>query len=255
LSPEWKINAEEEALLGVDILGHMDCKLLKPNAPGRDVILQRLLKKVKEVNIYWAEKLGIKPGAALTCGKPSGDSSVFFDKPAGFKPHHGHFWIRRLRFEETNPIAKVLKDAKIPWQYDYDKTGMCVFEFPCKAPDDTIILGDMTAVEQLENWKTWKVNFTEHNPSITVSVKDHEWFEAGNWVYQNWDIVGGISLFPYDDSIYPLTPYQTIAEQEYTQRNKTMPTEIDWSRILLYEDEDETTLSAQIACTGPGCDI
>lgn len=255
LRPEWKKNCEEEALLGVDILGHMDCKLLKWGAPGRDVILQKLSKRVQETNIYWAHRFGIEPGAALTCGKPSGDSSVFFDKPAGFKPHHGRFYLRRLRFEETNPIAKVLKDAQIPWQYDYDKTGMCVFEFPCRAPDDAIILGDMTAVEQLENWKTWKINFTEHNPSVTVSVKDHEWIEAGNWVYQNWDIVGGISFFPYDDSIYPLTPYQAITEQEYAQRVKTMPIEIDWSRILLYEDEDETTLSAQIACTGPGCDI
>ena len=203
LRPEWKENCEEEALLGVDILGHMDCKLLKPGAPGREEILQKLTKKVQETNIYWAQKLGINPGAALTCGKPSGDSSVFFDKPAGFKPHHGRFYLRRLRFEETNPIAKVLKDAKIPWQYDYDKTGMCVFEFPCKAPDEAIILGDMTAEEQLENWKTWKIHFTEHNPSITVSVKDHEWIEAGNWVYQNWDIVGGISFFPYDDSDLP----------------------------------------------------
>jgi hypothetical protein len=90
---------------------------------------------------------------------------------------------------------------------------------------------------------------------VTISVKEHEWIEAGNWVYQNWDLVGGISFFPYDDSIYPLTPYQTINEQEYAQRAKNMPTEIDWSRILLYEDEDETTLSAQIACTGPGCDL
>jgi ribonucleoside-diphosphate reductase alpha chain len=255
LSSEWKFNCEDEALLGVDILGHMDCKLLKPGVSGREEILRRLLKKVQETNVYWAQRIGIKPGAALTCGKPSGDSSVFFDKPARFKPHHGRFYIRRLRFEETNPIAKVLKDAKIPWQFDYDKTGMCVFEFPCRAPDNTIILGDMTAVEQLEDWKTWKVNFTEHNPSITVSVKDHEWIEAGNWVYENWDIVGGISFYPFDNAVYPLAPYQTITEQEYTQRAKVMPTEIDWSRILLYEEEDETTLSAQVACTGPGCDL
>jgi ribonucleoside-triphosphate reductase len=255
LRPEWKKNCEEEALLGVDILGHMDCKLLKPGASGREEILQKLLKKVQETNVYWARRIGINPGAALTCGKPSGDSSVFFDKPAGFKPHHGRFYLRRLRFEETNPVAKVLKDAKIPWQRDYDKSGMCVFEFPCRAPDDTIILGDMTAVEQLENWKTWKVNFTEHNPSVTVSVKDHEWIEAGNWVYQNWDIVGGLSFYPFDNAVYPLAPYQTITEQEYIERDKIMPMEIDWSRILLYESEDETTLSGQIACTGPGCEI
>jgi len=254
LSPEWKKNCEEEALLGVDILGHMDCKLLKPGAPNQENTLQRLKKKCREVNEYWALRFGIQPSVALTCGKPSGDSSVFFDKPAGFKPHHGRFWVRRLRFEPTNPIAQVLKDAKVPYQIDYDKTGMCVFEFPCRAPDDTIILGDMTAIEQLENWRVWKKNFTEHNPSITVTVKDHEWLGTGNWVYDNWDDIGGISFYPHDDAIYPLAPYQTIDESEYNLRMKTMPTEIDWSRIILYEEEDETTLSGQIACTGPGCD-
>jgi hypothetical protein len=255
LRPSWKRNCEEEALLGVDILGHMDCKLLKPWALDREEILQRLLQAAIETNTFWARRLGINPGVALTCGKPSGDSSVFFDKAAGLKAHHGKFYIRRLRFEETNPITKVLRDAKIPWQYDYDKSGICVFEFPCRAPEDAIILGDMDAVEQLENWKTWKVNFTEHNPSCTISVKDHEWIGAGNWVYQNWDIVGGISFYPFDNAVYPLAPYQTITEQEYTKRVQVMPTEIDWSRILLYEEEDETTLSAQLACTGPGCEI
>ena len=255
LRPGWKQNCEEEALLGVDILGHMDCKLLKPGATGREEILQKLLQAAIETNIFWAQRLGINPGVALTCGKPSGDSSVFFDKAAGLKAHHGRHYIRRLRFEETNPVTKVLRDAKIPWQYDYDKSGICVFEFPCRAPDDAIILGDMNAIEQLENWKIWKVNFTEHNPSCTISVRDHEWIEAGNWVYENWDIVGGISFYPFDNAVYPLAPYQTITEQEYDHRAKNMPTEIDWSRILLYEEEDETTLSSQLACTGSGCDL
>lgn len=255
LRDQWKKNCEEEALLGVDILGHMDCKLLKPGATGREEILQRLRQVVIDTNVYWARRLGINSGAALTCGKPSGDSSVFFDKAAGLKAHHGRFWIRRIRLEETNPVATVLKDAKIPWQYDYDKTGICVFEFPCKAPEGAIILGDMSAVEQLENWKVWKVNFTEHNPSCTINVKDHEWIEAGNWVYQNWDIVGGLSFYPHDDAVYPLTPYERIDEQEYIQRSANMPDEIDWSRILLYEHEDETTLSGQLACSGPGCDL
>jgi hypothetical protein len=255
LRPDWKQNCEEEALLGVDILGHMDCKLLKPGAPGREEILQKLLQAAREINEFWARRLGINPGVALTCGKPSGDSSVFFDKAAGLKAHHGKFYIRRLRFEETNPVTKVLRDAKIPWQPDYDKSGICVFEFPCRAPEGAIILGDMNAVEQLENWKVWKVNFTEHNPSCTISVKDHEWIEAGNWVYENWDIVGGISFYPFDNAVYPLAPYQTITEPEYHQRVRVMPTEIDWSRILLYEEEDDTTLAAQLACTGPGCEI
>jgi ribonucleoside-triphosphate reductase len=255
LRPFWKENTEDEALLGVDILGHMDCKILRPGAPGREEILQKLRQEVRDTNLFWARKFGINQGAALTCGKPSGDSSVFFDKAAGLKAWHGTRYIRRLRFADRNPIAQVLKDAGVPWERDYDKTGMFVFEFPCRAPDDAIILGQMSAVEQLENWKTWKLNFTEHNPSCTVYVRENEWLEAGNWVYQNWDYVGGLSFYPFSDAVYPQAPYQAISDEEYKQRMQTMPTEIDWSRIMLYEKEDETTLSGQLACTANGCDV
>lgn len=256
ISPDWKMNTEEENLLGVDILGHMDCDLLKPGVSGREELLRTLLGECRSENMYWSNLFKINFSSALTCGKPSGDSSVRFDKPAGLKEHHGRFYIRRLRFTNSGPIAKVLKDSGIPWEPEYDNSGNSVFEFPCRSPDNTIILGERTAIDQLENWKVWKVNFTEHNPSVSIYVKETEWFAVGNWVYENWDIVGGISFFPYDGGIYPQTPYQTITQEEYNQRMLTMPTEIDWARIVLYEESDQTELAGNFACTAPGgCDI
>ena len=102
-----------------------------------------------------------------------------------------------------------MRDQGVPWAKDYDGSGLIVLDFPCKAPGESpIILGDQDAIEQLENWKMWKTNYTDHNPSVTIYVRDTEWLVVGNWVYENWDIVGGLSFSPFDDAIYPLAPYE-----------------------------------------------
>ena len=255
---EWKENAEEEALLGVDLLGHLDHPLLRPDCPDkweREQFLDELLQSVIGTNREWAFKFGINPTAAGTCGKPSGDSSVFFDTAAAFKAYHGKYYKRRLRFKANNPIAKVLEEAGVPHSVDYDKSGLLVFEIPARAPENAILLGDQTAIQQLENWLVYKTHWTEHNPSITVYVKDTEWLEVGNWIYQHWDQVGGLAFFPYDDSVYPQAPYETIDESTYHRLMANFPTSIDWSRIVMHEENDMTELSAQYACSGDKCEI
>jgi ribonucleoside-diphosphate reductase alpha chain len=254
----WKENSEEEALLGVDLLGHLDHPLLRPDCPDkweREQFLDELRQLVISTNREWARKIGINTSAATTCGKPSGDSSVFFDTAAGFKPYHGRYYLRRIRLKANNPIVQVLKEAGVPHTKDYDKSGLLVFEIPARSPENAILLGDQTAIQQLENWLVYKIHWTEHNPSVTIYVKDHEWLEVGNWVYSHWDEIGGLSFFPFDDSVYPQAPYQTIDESEYNRLMKNFPTEIDWSRIVFHEDSDMTELSSQYACTGGKCDV
>jgi ribonucleoside-diphosphate reductase alpha chain len=254
LNPLWKANCEEERLLGVDLLGHLDCELTRPGAPGLAGLLESLKQDVIAENARLSGLLGVNPSAAVTCGKPSGDSSCFFDTAAGFKAWHGRHYIRRLRFADHNPVAKVLAAAGVPYAPDYDKSGLLVFDFPCRAPEGAILLGDQTALEQLEHWKTYKLNFTEHNPSVTVYVKPDEWLAVGHWVYENWDSVGGLAFLPYDGGVYPLAPYETITEEEYARRAAEFP-EIDWAKLPRFEDEDMTTLGQQFACVGGACEL
>jgi ribonucleoside-diphosphate reductase alpha chain len=248
----WRQNCEEERLLGVDLLGHLDCELTRPGAPGLEAFLQQLRQDAVDVNLEWSQKLGINQSAAVTCGKPAGDSSCFFDTAAGFKAHHGRFYIRRLRFTQDNPVSRVLVDSGVPYAPDYDKSGLLVFDFPCRAPENAIVLGDQDAVAQLEHWKTFKVHFTEHNPSVTIYVKPDEWLRVGHWVYENWDYVGGLSFLPFDGGVYPLAPYEAISEEEYNQRRGAFP-DVDWSLLPAYESEDMTELAQQFACTGGSC--
>jgi ribonucleoside-triphosphate reductase len=250
ISEEWKKNCEEERLLGVDLLGFLDHPLFQNNETAAP-ILAELKQLVIDTNKVWAEKLNINQSAATTCIKPSGDSSVFFDTAAGFKGHHGKYYVRRVRANATNPVALMLRDEGVPCHTDYDGSGL-VLEFPMQAPETGILLENQTALSQLEQWKVFKTQWTEHNPSVTIYVRENEWFDVGMWVYTNWDIVGGLSFLPYDGGVYQLAPYEAISEAEYESRDKSFPA-INWAKLVRYEKQDMTELNQQLACTGDAC--
>ena len=250
IGESWKKNSEEERLLGVDLLGFLDHPLFQDNQKAAEV-LSKLRDVVNATNAEWADKLKINHSAATTCIKPSGDSSVFFNTAAGFKGHHGQYYVRRVRANSTNPVAQMLKDEGVPCFKDYDGSGL-VLEFPMKAPNSGVLLETQTAISQLEKWKTFKVYWTEHNPSVTIYVRQEEWLEVGKWVYDNWEIVGGLSFLPYDGGIYHLAPYEAISKENYDERIESFP-KINWAKLIRYEKSDMTDLHQQFACIGDKC--
>jgi len=252
IGEDWKKNSEEERLLGVDLLGFLDHELFQDNAVAAP-ILDKLRAKVIETNVLWAKRLGINPSAATTCVKPSGDSSVFFLTAAGFKGHHGAYYVRRVRANDTNPVAQMLQAEGVPCFKDYDGSGL-VLEFPMKSPVTGQLLENQTAISQLEQWKTFKVHWTEHNPSVTVYIRQEEWLAVGKWVYDNWEIVGGLSFLPYDGGVYHLAPYEAISQEDYEKRMSTFP-KINWAKLVRYEKSDMTDLHQQVACAGGACEI
>ena len=252
IGEDWKKNSEEERLLGVDLLGFLDHALFQDNAVAAP-ILDKLRAKVIETNVIWAKRLGINPSAATTCVKPSGDSSVFFLTAAGFKGHHGAYYVRRVRANDTNPVAQMLQAEGVPCFKDYDGSGL-VLEFPMKSPVTGQLLENQTAISQLEQWKTFKVHWTEHNPSVTVYIRQEEWLAVGKWVYDNWEIVGGLSFLPYDGGVYHLAPYEAISQEDYEKRMSTFP-KINWAKLVRYEKSDMTDLHQQVACAGGACEI
>ena len=251
---DWHKNCEEEALLGVDITGQMDCPLLRPGAEGREKLLEELKAVVAKTNEEWAKKIGINRAAADTCVKPSGDSSQFFNCGSGIHAWFGKFFIRRVRERKDSPVARMLMDQGVPWMVAPEDPSLVCFEFPRKAPEGALTRHDQTAVEQLENWLVWKRHFAEHSVSATVYIEDTEWFEAGRWVHKNFDEVSGVSFLPRDNGSYTGTPYEEIGEEEYRKRLAALP-EIDWSKLVRYETEDMTVGSQTYACTAGGCDF
>ena len=257
VSPIWKKNADEERLLGVDITGQLDCRILRPGASGREELLQSLLALVRETNVEFARRLGINESVATTCVKPSGNSAQLLNCSSGIHPRYAPFYIRRFRAGRFDPLTQMMMDAGVPW---FPETGqsrtectVAVFEFPTKSPEGSITKDDISAVDMLENWLVWKKNYTEHTVSVTVSVGDNEWLQAGNWVYENWESVTGISFLPRDGGLYALAPYETCTEAEYDKRLKEFPV-LDFSKLAYYESTDMTTGSQELACVAGNCE-
>ena len=138
--------------------------------------------------------------------------------------------------------------------YSTSNASTMVLEFPVKAPHGVIVNKDISALELLEEWKRLKLNFTEHNPSVTIYVGDDEWVAVANFLYENWEIVGGLSFLPRNDHIYQLAPYEEIDKKEYDRRNKELGN-INFSRLVLYERDDNTVGSKELACAGGVCEI
>ena len=252
LSKEWRKNCEEEALLGVSITGQWDCEALR-----NPQTFAKLRDTAVEVNKKYAAKFGIKPSTCVTCVKPSGNGSQLFDSSSGSHPRHAKFYIRRVRVENHNPLFMMLKEMGVPYHPEVgqnkDSARTYVLEFPMRAPEGAITKDDLSAIDQLEYWKMVKNNYTEHNPSITISVGNDEWLKVGSWVYENWDIVGGLSFLPREDHVYQLAPYQEIGEKEYKEMASKFP-EIDFSKLVLYEYDDTTTGSKELACVAGVCE-
>ncbi|MBI5139931.1 MAG: ribonucleoside-triphosphate reductase [Candidatus Vogelbacteria bacterium] len=253
LSKEWKKNCDEEALLGVSIDGHWDCKALRnPDT------LKRLRDVAIETNKKYAKKFGVNPSTAITCVKPSGQGSQLFNCASGCHPRHAKFYIRRVRIESHNPLFMMLRDTGVPYfpevGQDEKNATAFVLEFPIASPKGAIVKNDLTALDQLEYWKMIKENFTEHNPSVTISVSSDEWFKAGSWVYENWDMIGGLSFLPRNDHVYRLAPYEEITEEKYNELAKKFP-KIDFSKLILYEYDDQTKGAKELACVAGLCEV
>ena len=253
LSKEWKENCDRERLLGVSITGQWDCAAVRD-----EEMLRKLRDRAIEVNKEYAKRLGITPSMAITCVKPSGNLSQTVDSSSGLHPRHAQYYIRRVRIATTDALFQVLKDQKIPYfpevGQSIEAANTFVIEFPVKAPEGAVVKNDLSALDQLEYWKKVKLNYTEHNPSVTVSIGDDEWIAVADWVYKNWDIVGGLSFLPREDHAYLLAPYEEITKERYEEMAEKMPA-IDFSQIVLYEATDETDVKKELACVGGVCEI
>jgi len=252
----WKDNTEAERLLGVSLTGIMDNKLMSENGYQLGNLLENLKNVAIATNAEWAERLGIPASAAITCVKPSGTVSQLVDSSSGIHARHSAYYIRTVRGDNKDPLTQFMKDQGIPSEPDVMKPdATTVFSFPMKSPVGAVTRNDMTALEQLELWLTYQRHWCEHKPSVTITVRDHEWMEVGAWVYTYFDEVSGVSFLPHSDHSYQQAPYQECTEREYLEALALMPAKIDWAKLSEYETEDTSKGTSTFACSGGSCEI
>lgn len=264
LSETWVKNTIEERLLGVSLTGIMDHTFLsgesKTLVGAEDMKLAEVLQELRQVaidtNAEWAAYLGITPAASITCVKPSGTVSQLVDAASGIHPRYSDYYIRRVRADKKDPVSKLMRDAKVPVEDDLGSpTQTDVFSFPMKSPSTAVLRDDVTALDQLKLWLTYQRNWCEHKPSITVYVRENEWIEVAAFVYKYFDEMAGVSFLPFDNGTYRQAPYEEITEGRYEIEKMAMPESIDWSLISVYETEDQTNNTKELACSAGVCEL
>ena len=258
VSKSWRKNCEEERLLGVSLTGIMDCKIT--NGKGPHGSLPAILKDLKAVavqtNKAYSKMLGINQSVAVTCVKPSGTVSQLTDSASGIHARHNPYYIRTVRGDKKDPLTKMMTDVGFPVEDDaMNPSHPSVFSFPMKVDNGAVFRTDMTAIEQLELWKTYQENWCEHKPSVTISVKEHEWLEVGAWVYENFNYMSGVSFLPFSEHTYKQAPYQDCTKEEYEMLLDKMPEVVEWNKLAEYEQTDMTIGAQELACAAGFCEI
>lgn len=255
----WRLNCEEERLLGVSLTGIKD-NMITSGQNGLQY-LKDFLKFAREVaietNAEWSKILGIKPSVAVTTVKPSGTVSQLVNCGSGIHDWFDEYFIRTVRADNKDPLCQFMMDSGVPYEACVSKPfDMTVFSFPMKAPDHAVLRSHTTAIQNLELVKIYNQYWTEHNVSVTINVREDEWPEVGGWVYKNFDEITGISFLPYDDHIYPQAPYQPCNKEQYEELMKSSPTSLDWNKFAEYENGFDSTQGSQtMACVGGVCEI
>lgn len=251
----WQKNVEEERLLGVSLTGIYDSTLTNnykdDKLAGR---LEKLRDTVIETNKVFAEALGIPQSVATTCVKPSGTVSELVDAASGIHPRHDPYYFRRIRADNKDPLTKHMISSGVAHEPDVTKPdSTTIFTFPKKAPKNAVMRSDISSIDHLNLWLAYQRHWTEHKPSVTISVKEEDWPIVGAWVWENFDEISGVSFLPFDGGSYRQAPYETITKEQYDELVNTTPKTIDWDEFI--EMEDNVEGAQTLACTAGGCTI
>jgi ribonucleoside-diphosphate reductase alpha chain/ribonucleoside-triphosphate reductase len=239
--PEWDATLKRDRLMAVNPTGYADmvngCNLTKDEEV---TLLKKMKNWVIEAANEYADSLGLNRSLLKTALKPSGNSSTLLGVSPGIHYPHSEYYIRRVRISRHDPLAQVMIDLgfsiKPEVGQDWDNCNTIVVEFPVKAPKGKTKY-DVSAIEQLEMYKMFMDNYTEHNNSITISVRDEEWDDVEEWVWNYWDEIVAVSFLPLTDSFYSLMPYESIDEETYNNMLEELP-KFSPSLLSQYEKEE-----------------
>lgn len=253
LSKKWKENCDAERLLGVSLTGYYDNPIVR-----EDKVLDMMKAHSVEVNKKYAKRFAVNQSTAITCVKPHGNSGQLLGVGSGMHPWFAPYFIRRVRISHTDTLLQMARDQGVPCVPEVGQAEATattyVLEFPVKAPNGAIFKDEVSALDLMKEWKRLKEHFVEHNPSATIYVGPDEWIAVGNFVYENWDFVGGMSFLPRSEHVYQLAPYEEITKEEYEKRTKAIG-KIDFSKLSQYENVDNTVGAKEFACVSGVCEI
>lgn len=252
LRPTWTEICEEERLVGVSMIGFSDNKLIR-----EPKYMEMVKDLVVNTNRRTAIMLGINPSPACTAVKPAGNSSVLYGTSRGINARYAPYYIRRVRVGTHTPVFKVMDISDFPMtpengMHEMLEPPVHVASFYEKSPNGAITMRDLSAIDQLNLWRTIKENWTEHNPSVTIEYRPEEESAIIEWTNRNQAILNGVAFLPTVDAVYEQPPYEEISEAEYIVGSEKEP-HIKWELLSRYEKTDQTQFDLE--CAGGVCDL
>ena len=260
LRPAWRELCEEDRLIGVDLTGQCDNPKLLDSLENLSILNEVAVNTAKEMS----DLLGINMPAAITCGKPSGNTSQMVDCASGFHPRYSDYYFRHVRVSADDPLSDLLKTQGVPMfaevgqeNFEEEDVKTWVARFPIKSPEGSMTRDDESSFDQMERYLTIMKGWCKergHNQSATIYVKENDWEKVGQWVWDNFDSIVGLSFLPYDGGNYKLAPYEEISKDEYEDAIQDFPS-IDFQKLSEFETFDQGQGSTELACTGGTCEL
>lgn len=241
--PEWNKKHKRDRLIGSSLTGWKDAiDKLEIDKYEEEELMKMLKYRANEEAVNYSYILRIPAPLLSTTIKPEGTlSQVANGVSSGLHVSHAPYYIRRIRISASDPLVKVAVelgwDVKPENEQSIDNATTLVISFPCHSPASKT-RAEQTLKEQFDTYFMFQENYTEHNSSNTITVKDDEWDKALDIIYDKWDDFIAVSFLSYDGGNYEQMPYEEITKEHYNMMKATMkPFSID----LLYELEKQET--------------
>ncbi len=254
----WNLVQQRDRLLGCSLTGWQDMvNAVNLSREDQAELLEKLRKAAHDAARKMADALGLNAPLLVTTVKPEGTLSLLPTVSSGIHYSHAPYYVRRIRISATDPLCRVCEDLGYPVfpevGQDAETCRTKVIEFPVKAPEGRV-KSDVSAIEQLENYKMFMDHYVDHNCSITVHVRENEWDQVEEWVWNHWDDVVALSFLSYDENFYELLPYEAISQEEYEARREKMRP-FNPSLISKYEHEETELDIGGADCASGVCPV
>ena len=251
----WRRVTEKDALIGVSMTGIGSGRVL-------DLDMASAARIVRQENSRAAELIGIRPAARTTCVKPAGTTSLVLGTSSGIHAWHAEYYIRRIRVGKNEAIYEHLSERHPELVEDeyFSPHTIAVISIPQKAPEGAMLRTE-SALQLLKRVRQvsdrWiKPGFNKgqntHNVSATISIKDTEWVDVGEWMWENRSHYNGLSVLPYDGGTYVQAPFEECSKETYeVMMNSLREVRLD----MIKELDDNTDLKGELACAGGLCEV
>ena len=251
----WRKTTEKDALLGVSMTG-----IASNRVEHLDLEMAAFAAKLENSRI--SKLIGVKEAARVTCVKPAGTTSLVLGTSSGIHAWHDNYYIRRIRVGKNEAIYGYLSQNHPELVEDefFNPTQQAVISVPQKAPEGAITRSE-NVFELLERVKNFSIRWVRsghregsntHNVSATISIKQDEWDDVGEWMWMNRHYYNGLSVLPYDGGTYTQAPFETCNKKTFEELSKALKG-LDLTQVI--EETDETDLSGELACAGGACEI